>query len=540
VRRLYTIDQFARLEDQERDAELGIAISSVDSPELGENGRLVRYVFSTPAVGRDLHTVAARAWQLENFVRNPVFLWAHDDTLPPIGRVTEIGDENGKLTGWVEYAERELNPFADTIYQLVRARYINAVSTSWQPLEWSFSRDKSRPGGVDFTKVDLLEISQVPIPAHPAALAEARSHGIDTGPLFSWAERLLDEGGMILVPRNELETLRRAAKMPAAAKRVAKATSQTHATQAEGSEITRALRAKHTRALEQAPKVPKFQRGMYGVAQLAYLLDQLGYCHSASEYEAAVEEDGSDVPAMLGEALVKCGEALVAMTQEEVAELLAVVQSDAENAEAEIRSLSMEDREHVAAASNPKARAWRIGLVLARAGRAISTANEKQLREASAHHERAMKHHDAMGEHHEAVGEHLDEAQTHHERATSAVEEVGEHIRAAQDKPGEATAHLERAAKCQRAAEKHLGGVAEAHRNLDDRNEDVGDGHRAMGRSMKAAHRCMRAVLDNGDESTEPEDEATGAGDADAAKEKERRSRRARALQLAQEPIAKI
>lgn len=188
--------------------------ASIAPPEFGQNGRIVRYVFSSAAVGRDMHTIAPGAWQFANFLRNPVFLWAHDDDQPPIGRVVDIGDFNGLLKGNVEYAERDLNPFADTIYRLVCAGYINAVSTSWQPIEWNIARDKSRPGGVDFTKVDLLEISQVPVPALPAALAEARSRGIDTGPIYHWAERLLDKGGMILVPRPELEELRRAAKMP--------------------------------------------------------------------------------------------------------------------------------------------------------------------------------------------------------------------------------------------------------------------------------------------------------------------------------------
>ena len=186
------------------------------APEVGQNGRVVRYVFSTPAVGRDMHTIAADAWQTKNFERNPVFLWAHDDEQPPIGRVVELGSVNGVLKGNVEYADRDLYPFADTIYQLVRAGYINAVSTSWLPIDggWRFSQDKSRPGGIDFTKVDLLEVSQVPIPAVPGALAEARSRGIDTGPIYEWAEKILDKGGFASVPRSEIEALRRAAKMP--------------------------------------------------------------------------------------------------------------------------------------------------------------------------------------------------------------------------------------------------------------------------------------------------------------------------------------
>jgi HK97 family phage prohead protease len=215
VKRLCTLEQFAADANAQRDVgSTAIATQLVGIPEISEGDRTIRYRFSTPEVGRDMHTVAANAWQLKNFLRNPVFLWAHDDSQPPIGRVIEIGTVDDELRGTVEYADRDLNPFADLIYRLVRAKYLNATSTSWQPLEWSMSRDRNRQGGLDFTKVDLLEISQVPIPALPDALADARrSLGVDTSPLYRWAERMLDGEGLTVLPREELESLRRAARM---------------------------------------------------------------------------------------------------------------------------------------------------------------------------------------------------------------------------------------------------------------------------------------------------------------------------------------
>jgi hypothetical protein len=173
------------------------------------SGRIIRYRFSTPAVARDQHTISA--WTLDNYRMNPVFLWAHGSREPPIGKVIEVEDNKGYLDGSVEYAERDVYPFADTIFQLVRGGYINAVSTSWDPIDWKFTTDRARPGGIDFKLVDLLELSQVPVPALPVAVATARGNGIDVAPLREWAEKLLDEGGMILVPRAELENLRRAA-----------------------------------------------------------------------------------------------------------------------------------------------------------------------------------------------------------------------------------------------------------------------------------------------------------------------------------------
>jgi len=185
------------------------------APQAGvveDGSRVVRYMFSTPEVARDRHTIAA--WDLVNFRKNNIFLWCHDSKSPPIGKVVDLADNRGVLTGSVQYAERDEYEFADTIYKLVRGGYINATSVSWNPLEWSWSKDRSRPGGIDFALAELLEVSQVPVPALPNALATARAAGIDTGPLYQWAEQVLDSGGMLLVPRAEIEALRREAKMP--------------------------------------------------------------------------------------------------------------------------------------------------------------------------------------------------------------------------------------------------------------------------------------------------------------------------------------
>lgn len=173
--------------------------------------RCVRYSFSDATVGRDMHTIQPDAWDVRNFEANPVFLWAHCDDELPIGRVEDLTTQAGRLVGLVRYAE---HAFADTVYQLVKGSFLNATSTGWLPLEYRAANDRKRPGGLDFTRVELLEISQVPVPALPTALVTARKAGVDTRPLFDWAERLLDHGDFAVIPRPDLEALRKAARMP--------------------------------------------------------------------------------------------------------------------------------------------------------------------------------------------------------------------------------------------------------------------------------------------------------------------------------------
>jgi len=65
------------------------------------------------------------------------------------------------------------------------------------------------------------------------------------------------------------------------------------------------------------------QRGMWEVGALAQTLAELGWAQDCATWEAEMEQDASAVPAMLGEAMRLVGEALIAMTAEEVAEMMA-------------------------------------------------------------------------------------------------------------------------------------------------------------------------------------------------------------------------
>ncbi|MGJ5163173.1 HK97 family phage prohead protease [Bradyrhizobium sp. HKCCYLR1051] len=311
----------------ERSAPTGFRAAA--TPDLANSsGRIICYIFSTPEVARDGHTI--RAWDLANYLTNPVFLWAHDSGDLPIGRVIEIEDRQGLLTGAVEYADAELNPFADTVFRLVKANYLNATSVSWDPLKWKFSTDKARPGGIDFELVDLLEISQVPVPALPGALATARAQGIDTGPIFQWAEKVLDGGGMLIVPRDELEQLRRAAKMPTRSKDRPTADVMPLPTPVEGrSDIAavigqiESVLAAHKRGAQsgsRAERLAGFRRDLYDLGQAAYLLASAVSLESCLEWEAEYEGDNSPLPAELAALNKLFGEWLKKLVVEEVDE----------------------------------------------------------------------------------------------------------------------------------------------------------------------------------------------------------------------------
>ncbi len=215
---LIGIDAFRAAVRAKRKPEGGVFHVLSGEPKAYDDGsRRVRFVFSDGSVDRMGDTIDPTGWDVGPFLKNPVALWAHDSSQPPIGRASNVFVEDGCLAGDIEFAEPETYAFADTIYRLVLGRFINAVSVGFLPLEYEWAEDEeNRPWGLDFKLQELLEISVVPVPANANALATARSKGIDTKPLMEWAERTLDGGGKIIVPRAELEQLRKAAKPPAA------------------------------------------------------------------------------------------------------------------------------------------------------------------------------------------------------------------------------------------------------------------------------------------------------------------------------------
>ena len=112
-----------------------------------------------------------------------------------------------------------------------------------------------------------------------------------------------------------------------------------------------------------APKI----KGLYDVATLAELLVRLGYLHSSAVYESEYEGDESPLPAMLANALKVLADAFLAMSREEVGELLAGHDVEVDD-----------DDPQVAAAETPQAKRWRSAV--AKAGRALSAENEKHVR----------------------------------------------------------------------------------------------------------------------------------------------------------------
>lgn len=193
--------------------------------DLGEETLRLRFVISTIDVDRDRDTIDPKGWNLKDYKKNPVMLWAHQHSGLPIAKGLEIGLDNGALAGDWEFTPYDLYPFGYTVYRMYKGGFMSAQSVGFDPKRWEIVQTSDRPYGYDFKEQDLLETSAVPVPSNPNALVVARSAGIDTAPFIGWAEEMLDlappagfknlrgmvDKGGLLFATDFLEALRKAA-----------------------------------------------------------------------------------------------------------------------------------------------------------------------------------------------------------------------------------------------------------------------------------------------------------------------------------------
>lgn len=144
-------------------------------------------VANSGQVDRWNEILVAEGCDWENFMKNPVFLWGHDDWSFPVGKVTKIWvDENEGLMETVQFAVKEDPVRAATCWKLFRGEYLNAVSVRFWPQETISYEDDSaefKETGCrrKYTEWELLETSAVNIPCDPLALRKALTvlHGQD-------------------------------------------------------------------------------------------------------------------------------------------------------------------------------------------------------------------------------------------------------------------------------------------------------------------------------------------------------------------------
>jgi hypothetical protein len=160
--------------------DIPAAVKAVDV-----EGRTLHITGTTEARDRDGDVITIAGWQLDNYKKNPVFLWGHDYRAAPIGRTVKVvrRRDPSRLDFEIMFPRAGTMPFADMILDLYDQKIINASSVGFMPVEWEdLQPDPDNPPplgmfgpkmGRRYKKHELLELSGCSVPSNPEALQNA-------------------------------------------------------------------------------------------------------------------------------------------------------------------------------------------------------------------------------------------------------------------------------------------------------------------------------------------------------------------------------
>lgn len=152
--------------------------------------RVLRFTGSTETLDRDNEVIKVSGWELDNYKKNPVFMWAHDYSQPPIGKAINVHKRQGNLIFDIEFADKDTYDFADTIYKLYQGGFLHATSVGFMPdPDYIIEGDGIKTPRRTYTKQELLELSAVPVPSNPDALRNAADK---IGVSFKSLEKVFD------------------------------------------------------------------------------------------------------------------------------------------------------------------------------------------------------------------------------------------------------------------------------------------------------------------------------------------------------------
>ena len=140
---------------------------------VDEESRKLSAIITTRSVDRDGDIVETDGINLLNYSKNPVVLWAHDYSMPPIAKVENVMTGHDQMLADIQFADTD---FAKEIFSLYKGGFLNAFSIGFtaDPKKASpIYDDDSNITGWRIGGSELLELSSVPVPANPEALARS-------------------------------------------------------------------------------------------------------------------------------------------------------------------------------------------------------------------------------------------------------------------------------------------------------------------------------------------------------------------------------
>ena len=143
--------------------------------------RTITALISTATKDRMGEVLLPGGADIRQFNKNPVVLFAHNYSEPPIGRALWTKKTKEGILSKVEFAKTQ---FAEEIFQLYKDGFMRAFSVGFIPKKWDDGEiagkdcDNDKKPRRTYTEWEMVEYSAVPVPANPDALALALQKGM--------------------------------------------------------------------------------------------------------------------------------------------------------------------------------------------------------------------------------------------------------------------------------------------------------------------------------------------------------------------------
>jgi hypothetical protein len=506
--------------------------------------REIRVVANSGKSDRVKDVLVGKGCVLENYRANPIVLADHDPSKPVGNFAPEIIGE--AVEGLLTFAPEGISAKADEYCGLYKAGVLRTVSVGFNALDC----EPIEKGGYLYRKWELLELSCVAVPCDPGAVVTARSAfgerslakaeteswkcgaslNLPAGDDEAWdgsaAEAsIFEHAGFdgdspdlgfarkgFLAYESANPRLKGSYKLPFAKLSDGRLTAmpsgiRAAASRLSGTDVPAEVKSKARAALDHYEAKMGIGgdegkerlahdislKGMWDVARLAALVEELGGVLDWTKMEAALEGDASPLPAMLAASLSGLAACLLAMTKEEIDELLA-------GHDIELDPPVDDD---------PLAKRFRAAV--AKAGRMLSETNADHLDKAMKCFGKAAMKSGGLKSAHETVNGHV----------ADAIEHL-KNFNAPQPEPG---ALAGKCMKCLRKAENSMADASDLH---DELAHHFGDAATHVKAVVDASAKKPHSENDDDSDEFDPDQELALAA--------EHRKRLAAVLALADAP----
>lgn len=149
----------------------------------GYETRVVTFTISTEDVDRDSDIVRQAGIDKDDYMKNPVIMFAHNSKSLPIGSTLKIWRSNNSTKALaLIYDDRvDSTGLSDTIFRMVKAGALRGASIGFSSKEARYPTDdeikqyKMNPYGVIYEKVSMHEWSVCSIPANQNSLRTSKA-----------------------------------------------------------------------------------------------------------------------------------------------------------------------------------------------------------------------------------------------------------------------------------------------------------------------------------------------------------------------------